>query len=66
MEYDQKHISYLSKKMYNTLKANIKDIYLNGDLDKRYSGNLNISFAYVEGESLIMSINQLAVSSGYI
>lgn len=44
--------------------ANIKDIYLNGDLEHRYLGNLNISFAYVEGESLIMAVKQLAVSSG--
>jgi cysteine desulfurase len=50
--------------LYKKLKDNIQDIFLNGDLDKRYPGNLNISFAYVEGESLIMAVKQLAVSSG--
>ena len=39
-------------------------IYLNGDLDSRLPGNLNISFAYVEGEGLMMGIKDLAVSSG--
>lgn len=64
MEFDTNHITKLSKMLYTKLKNNIKDIYLNGDLEKRYPGNLNISFAYVEGESLIMAVKELAVSSG--
>ncbi len=64
MEFDSAHIKRLSDKLYNILKENIKDIYLNGDKEDRYPGNLNISFAYVEGESLIMAVKQLAVSSG--
>jgi cysteine desulfurase len=64
MEFDKEHIEYLSKKLYDKLMANIKDIYLNGDITARYPGNLNISFAYVEGESLIMAVKELAVSSG--
>ncbi len=64
MAKDQKHISKLSKKLYDGLKKNIKDIYLNGDGKQRIAGNLNISFAYIEGESLIMAIRDLAVSSG--
>src|SRR3989475_74970 len=40
------------------------EVYLNGDLVKRLAGNLNMSFAYVEGESLLMGINDVAVSSG--
>jgi cysteine desulfurase len=39
-------------------------VYINGDLDHRIAGNLNISFNYVEGESLIMALKDLAVSSG--
>merc|ERR1712146_88252 len=39
--------------------------YINGDKEQRYNGNLNFSFAYVEGESLLMAIKNLAVSSGY-
>ena len=41
-----------------------RSIYINGDLQKRLPGNLNMSFAYVEGESLLMGINDVAVSSG--
>lgn len=64
LEFDSQHISKLSQRLYNKLKENIKEIYLNGDPELRYPGNLNISFAYVEGESLIMAIKELAVSSG--
>ncbi len=44
--------------------SDMDEIYLNGDLDQRVAGNLNVSFAYVEGESLIMALKELAVSSG--
>lgn len=44
--------------------SQIEEVYLNGDLDKRVPHNLNVSFNYVEGESLIMAIKELAVSSG--
>ena len=64
MEFDTSHIKGLSEKLYDKLKANLGEIYLNGDHDKRYPGNLNISFAFVEGESLIMAVKNLAVSSG--
>lgn len=50
--------------MWVSLQKNLTDIYLNGDPIKRLPGNLNISFAYVEGESLMMGIKELAVSSG--
>jgi len=42
----------------------IEEVYINGDLDQRIAGNLNISFNFVEGESLIMALKDLAVSSG--
>jgi cysteine desulfurase len=48
----------------NTLEANIECITLNGHKDQRVAGNLNISFKGVEGESLIMALGNLAVSSG--
>ena len=64
MEFDSQHINRLSKKFYDKIKENIKEIYLNGDEQHRYPGNLNISFAFVEGESLIMAVKGLAVSSG--
>lgn len=54
-------------KLRNKLWQGVKDIeevYLNGDLEQRIAGNLNVSFAYVEGESLIMALKDMAVSSG--
>jgi len=44
--------------------SDIEHVYVNGDLDRRVPHNLNVSFAYVEGESLLMAIKDLAVSSG--
>ena len=51
-------------RLYEGLRQRIPEIFLNGDLDSRIPGNLNISFAYVEGEGLMMGIKDLAVSSG--
>lgn len=42
----------------------MEEVYVNGDLDQRIPGNINVSFNFVEGESLMMAINRLAVSSG--
>lgn len=64
MEKDTAHITKLSTKMWNGLTAELKELYINGDTTKRYPGNLNISFAYVEGEGMMMGIKNLAVSSG--
>jgi cysteine desulfurase len=64
MEFDNAYIKRLSDKFYKKIKENIPEVYLNGDLESRYPGNLNISFAYVEGESLIMGLKGLALSSG--
>lgn len=64
MESDTAHVVRLSDKIYNTLFEEIPDIVLNGDEKHRYPGNLNISFAYVEGESLLMALKDIAVSSG--
>jgi cysteine desulfurase len=54
----------LREKLRLTLERELDEIYINGDLQKRLPGNLNMSFAYVEGESLLMGINDIAVSSG--
>ncbi|MEY3221042.1 MAG: hypothetical protein RIT27_2399 [Pseudomonadota bacterium] len=53
----------LRNQFWNGLK-DLEEIYLNGDEEHRVSGNLNVSFAFVEGESLIMALKELAVSSG--
>jgi cysteine desulfurase len=44
--------------------SDMEEVYVNGDLDQRIPGNLNISFNFVEGESLMMSLSDVAVSSG--
>ena len=53
----------LRDKLWNGFK-DMEEVYLNGDFEQRLSGNLNISFNYVEGESLIMALKDIAVSSG--
>lgn len=67
MQKDFAHIRKLSKKLYDAIME-IPDIYINGAIDfdgkTRYLGNLNLSFAGIEGESMIMAIKDLAVSSG--
>jgi cysteine desulfurase len=64
MDKDYQHVKKLFDKFLNKITSEAKDIYLNGDKDQRYPGNLNLSFAYIEGESMILAIKDLAVSSG--
>jgi len=54
----------LRDRFLTKIKARLPEIYINGDMEQRIPGNLNISFAFVEGESLIMGIKSLSVSSG--
>jgi len=64
MSNDRKHIERLSAKFLKAMREEVTHIVLNGDEKARYHGNLNISFSCVEGESMIMAIKDLAVSSG--
>ena len=64
MKDENKKIKALYDRLYNGLHKNLSEIYVNGDQINRIPGNLNISFAYVEGEGLMMGIKDLAVSSG--
>ncbi len=64
MDKDYSHVKRLADKMMQKFEANLEQIFVNGDLQMRYPGNLNISFGYVEGEGLMMAIKELAVSSG--
>lgn len=64
MGAEAKHLAKLQERMLKGLRAKLTDIVVNGDLEQRIPGNLNISFAYVEGESLMMGIKNLSVSSG--
>jgi cysteine desulfurase len=54
----------MRERLRTTLERELDEVYINGDLEKRLPGNLNMSFAYVEGESLLMGIHDIAVSSG--
>lgn len=63
MTEENNRLLALRDRLWNGI-SDMDEIYLNGDLERRVSGNLNVSFAYVEGESLIMALKELAVSSG--
>jgi len=63
MEEEGKRLLALRTRLYDGFK-DMEEVYVNGDLEQRVAGNLNISFNYVEGESLMMALKQLAVSSG--
>ncbi len=63
MDADNARIMALRNRLLDGFR-DIEEVYINGDLDHRIAGNLNISFNYVEGESLIMALKDLAVSSG--
>lgn len=56
MERDAAHVKYLFDRLYKGITSKIPYTYVNGDLSQRYLGNLNISFAYVEGESLLLGL----------
>jgi cysteine desulfurase len=64
MAVESKRIAALRDRLNQKLHASLDELYINGSMEHRLPGNLNISFAYVEGESLLMGINDVAVSSG--
>jgi len=64
MEQDTARLRKLRDRLNAQLHKNLDEIYINGSMEHRLPHNLNISFAYVEGESLLMGINDVAVSSG--
>jgi cysteine desulfurase len=63
MAEEEARIRVLRDRLWQGL-SEMEEVYLNGDLDNRVPGNLNVSFNYVEGESLIMALKDMAVSSG--
>ena len=63
MASENDRVRMLRDRLYDGLK-DMEEVYVNGDADHRIAGNLNISFNFVEGESLIMALRDLAVSSG--
>ena len=64
MAEEAKKISALRDRLKDKIMGQLDEVYINGSLEHRLPNNLNISFAYVEGESLLMGINDIAVSSG--
>ena len=64
MENDRKWVDFLSDRLYKGITSQLPQVILNGHATKRWPGNLNLSFAYVEGESLLMALKNIAVSSG--
>ena len=64
MEYDHAYISKLSERFKNKIMSELEDVIFNGDPDTNYPGCVNLSFAYVEGESLLMAMKDVALSSG--
>lgn len=63
MATENDRIINLRNRLWDGLK-DMEEVYVNGDLDQRIAGNINISFNFVEGESLLMALSDLAISSG--
>src|SRR6202790_2916603 len=61
---ESKRMAYLRDKLRSTFERELDEVFMNGSIGHMVHPNLNISFAYVEGESLLMGINDIAVSSG--
>ncbi len=64
MEEEGRRVRVLRDRLLAGLQASLDRIHVNGSIEHRLPGNLNVSFAYVEGESLLMGINDICVSSG--
>ena len=64
MDYDHEYISKLSERFQNKIMSELDNVIFNGDPETNYPGCVNLSFAYVEGESLLMAMKDIALSSG--
>jgi len=64
MEQEGKRLTDLRDRLVQGITSQVPDVYLNGHPTKRLPGNANLSFAYVEGESLLMGLKEVALSSG--
>jgi len=60
---DLTHVTAMRDRLWQGI-SDLEQVFINGDAQQRYPGNLNVSFNFVEGESLIMALKDLAVSSG--
>ncbi len=64
MPEESKRLAALRDRLRSRIEKELDEVYINGSMEHRLPGNLNMSFAYVEGESLLMGISDIAVSSG--
>jgi cysteine desulfurase len=64
MGAEAERLRSLRDRLLTGIQARLPEVYVNGDLERRIPGNLNLSFAFVEGEGLMMGVKDLAVSSG--
>jgi cysteine desulfurase len=64
MKNDAAHAKKLWNRLYQSITSRLDYVYLNGDAEQRWLGNLNLSFAFVEGESLLLGLREVACSSG--
>jgi cysteine desulfurase len=64
MPEESKRLRHMRDKLRSTFEHELDEVFINGSMEHRLPHNLNMSFAYVEGESLLMGINDVAVSSG--
>jgi cysteine desulfurase len=64
MPQEMKRLAELRDRLKDKIMGGLDEVFINGSMEHRLPNNLNISFAYVEGESLLMGINDIAVSSG--
>jgi cysteine desulfurase len=64
MSAEAERTAHLRERLLHGISTQLDEIYLNGHPAKRLPGNLNVSFAYVEGESLMMALKDIAVSTG--
>ncbi len=64
MPEEIERLAALRDRLYKGITSQLDEVYVNGSMEHRLPGNLNISFAFVEGESLLMALKDVAVSSG--
>jgi len=64
LDAEAKRLTALREKLWRRISTELDEVHLNGHPTRRLPGNLNVSFAYVEGEGLMMGMSELAVSSG--
>jgi cysteine desulfurase len=64
MDREKERLTRLRNKLHDIIMSQATDVFPNGDMEQRLPGNLNLSFAFVEGESLLMEMSDVALSSG--